>query len=485
MHPRLLIVSVMLGLVLTLLARCPAAGQSDPPTSAAPTLVQAAGEMRYRLLPGPSAVDNPLKGLVPYVQPPADRFPHSMEFNYLPMSAVMVGEQAFDWQPLESLLNDVASRGNQTIVRFYLEYPGQQAGIPTFLIDQGLKVHTYTNTNTAPLPPQEVRTPDYEDRRLRQALRRFILAFGERFDGDPRLAYITAGLLGTWGEWHTYPRNDLWASKAVQAEVLDAYTEAFATTPVLLRYPAGPDSYDKADNASRPMGFHDDSFAWGTLETGRADDSWFFLAALRAAGEEAMNRWKTHPIGGEIRPEAWGKIFDSRAQWPQQAQDFSQCVAETHATWLMDSGMFGEVPSPQRLANAQAQVARMGYDFYIPQATIQWESQHRLAVAIDVINQGVAPFYASWPTELSILDERGQVLHQVVVAEFSFRGILPSDQPHSMKASVSLPTLPSGSYAVAIRIVQPLAGGKPVRFANADQDRHLAGWLTLATIEKP
>ncbi len=59
-----------------------------------------------------------------------------------------------------------------------------------------------------------------------------------------------------------------------------------------------------------PFGYHDDSFAWATLETGRKEDDWFFQPALRQAGPEALTKWKSQPIGGEIRPEVWGCVFD-------------------------------------------------------------------------------------------------------------------------------------------------------------------------------
>lgn len=119
------------------------------------------------------------------------------------------------------------------------------------------------------------------------------------------LAFITAGLLELWGEWYTYPRNDLWASKETQTLVMDAYENAFKVTPVLLRYPAGANHYDKAPNDKRTFGYHDDSLCWATLETDQ-EDNWFFVPALKSAGSEAMNKWKTQPIGGEIRPEVWG-----------------------------------------------------------------------------------------------------------------------------------------------------------------------------------
>jgi len=88
----------------------------------------------------PAPPDNPLKGFVPYAGQ-AREFPHSLEFNYLPVRAVMKGPDEFDWQPLERLLADVASRGCQTVFRFYLEYPNKPACgfIPTRSVRPAIK----------------------------------------------------------------------------------------------------------------------------------------------------------------------------------------------------------------------------------------------------------------------------------------------------------------------------------------------------------
>ncbi|QDV42023.1 hypothetical protein Enr13x_18660 [Stieleria neptunia] len=439
-------------------------------------------QQAFDLKPADSPLDNPLKGLVPYARPYPDRFPHSMEFSYLALSDLMLAEDAFDWRPLEKLLDDIASRGNQAVVRIYVEYPGKKRGIPKYLIKGGLKLHTYLNTNTAPLPPKQITTPDYEDEQLRSAFRAFIAAFGDKYDGDARLAYITAGLLGTWGEWHTYPRSDLWASKGTQGIVLDAYEAAFPSTPVLLRYPAGPDHGYQTENASRPFGYHDDSFAWATIDTGKQEDDWFYMPALKAAGGAAINKWKSHPIGGEIRPEAWGKIFDAPDQWPKQAQSFRDCVSQTHATWLMDTGLFREVASPQRLERATREVRRMGYDFFVRRAAFfPDERTGRCKINLQLINQGVAPFYADWPTEVALVDEAGKIAKRRLVPGLSMRGHLPSATAHELSASIDTAGL-SGTYSVLMRVVHPLQGGKPLRFANAEQGQTKPGWLTLGKI---
>ena len=321
--------------------------------------------MVFRPAYAPAPADNPLKGFVPYAGRGRD-FPHSLEFNYLSLASMMTGPTNFNWTPLERLLDGIAARGCQSVFRIYLEYPGKPSGVPDYLVKAGVNVRAWTNTNTQPFPPVLDHTPDYEDPRLRAALTNFIGALGARYDGDPRIGFITAGLLGTWGEWHCHPHSEWFASKTVQAEVMDAYEAAFRKTPVLLRYPAGENDYAHAPNGQRNLGYHDDSFAWATLETGRKNDDWFFLAALRQAGPAAMDRWRTAPIGGEIRPELWPCLW--KQEGCKEGQDFARCVRETHATWLMDSSTSRPL-APDEKERALAAARSLGYELQVVQAT--------------------------------------------------------------------------------------------------------------------
>ena len=253
----------------------------------------------------------------------------------------MMGENKFDWSPVEDALNQSQARHCQSTLRVFLEYPGEPIAIPQFLIDGGLKVKRWKSDDG------QIHTPDYEDENLRAALLQFIAAYGKRYDGDPRIAWLTVGTLGLWGEWHNYPKEELFASKEVQSEVMTAWQNSFSKTKLHLRYPAGSEDEAYVANDQLPFGYHDDSFAFATIPTGRDEDSWFYGALLERAGQAAMDKWKRQPIGGEIRPEVWGCIFDTPT-CEIKGQEFVQCVEYTHATWLMDSGMFNEKPSKQR-----------------------------------------------------------------------------------------------------------------------------------------
>lgn len=432
-----------------------------------------------QLAPAATPADNPLKGLVPYADAEVERFPHSLEFDYVKLSDLMTGRNTFDWQPLEKRLSKISSRGCQAVFRVWIEYPGQKSGLPQFLRDEGVKVTEWTNAKEK--PPQKNLTPDYEDERLVVALENFLAAFGRRYDGDPRLGYLTAGLLGEWGEWHNWPRDELLASQATQKRVLDAYTKAFTKTPVLLRYPAGADHNAHVANSNRPFGYHDDSFAWATLDTEKDDDSWFYMSLLKAAGEGAVNKWKTQPIGGEIRPEVWGQVFDAKPQH-KQAQDFAECVRQTHATWLMDSGLFDKPPSADRIQRASSQVQWMGYDFHVQSAQIERPQPEQIKIALSVVNNGVAPFYYDWALELAALSETGEVLKTYPV-KWKLTGILPSEKPQAWVATLSATEIPEKAMKLALRAINPLPQGKPLKFANADQDADAVGWLTLGPIQ--
>jgi hypothetical protein len=460
-------------LLASILCACdwPLSFSRHPPTLAADPIV-----IKHTYAPGP--VDNPLKGLVPYQGDVRAYFPHSMEFNYISFGRLNVGPEQYDWAPLESLLDDVASRGHQAVFRIYLEYPKQLNILPQYLRDAGLKVHKYTNTQ--PLPPADIETPDYGDRNLRRALVKFIEAMGDRYDGDARIGYITAGLLGTWGEWHTYPREDLHPPKQTQIEVLDAYQRSFKKTPILLRYPAGENHYNYADNSRRPFGYHDDSFAWATLHTGQSDEDWFFMSLMRQA--RTLDKWKQHPIGGEIRPEAWGEVFSDQPKLAE-IQNFAQCVEETHATWLMDSGLFKKNSPPELVERATQQVRRLGYEFTITEAMLQ-QSANKLSVSLRFENRGVAPFYhAGWQPEYALEfpdEQRGPM--PAIVGEGDLRGLLPGDAPRSWTVELPLPADKRGQARVLLRIPSPLPAGQPLKFANASQDAHHLDWLTLGNI---
>ena len=162
-------------------------------------------------------------------------------------------------------------------------------------------------------------SPYYSDPHLRAALVHFIAALGARYDGDPRIGFIQLGLLGFWGEWHTFPHSGVEKSDGspasdVQEQILAAFDKTFGRTIRLAREPKA----DFLKNYS--LGYHDDSFAYQTL----TPPDWHDQGKLARYGE--TERWRTQPIGWEIRPEIQPGLWQDPSVVPV-GQEYSRCVA--------------------------------------------------------------------------------------------------------------------------------------------------------------
>ena len=407
--------------------------------------------------------DNPLKGFMPY-SGSYTTFPYSMEWGYLPLRSLMSGPTNFNWISLDTLLNSDASRAHHTVFRVYLDYPTLPTGIPQYLLDAGLTTYNYTNYGNDDISL----SPNYEDPNLQQALTNFIAALGARYDGDPRIGFIELGLLGFWGEWHTYPLTNLFASAAVQQKVLTAYHNAFSKTKLLVRWPSG------TNPTALPIGYHDDSFAYETIDP----PSYNFLGLLKAGGE--TNKWRTQPIGGEVYPPIQSCMWDtSQTHCVPAGQAFTNCVNLTHASWMLNQGVFdpGFIGAQDALALAGAR--QLGYEIYVTNAAIANACvSGPLNVSVQILNTGVAPFYYDWPVELGALNS-SHALAQTWSTTWKLSSLLPATSNTVWFFAQTKHGLTAGQYKCVLRAQNPLTNGVPFRFANAAQDADLAGWLTL------
>ena len=416
------------------------------------------------LLPAPAPADNPLKGFMPYDG--VYDFPHSLEWFYLPLKDLQSDFDKFNWQPLDAKLNAISGRGHQAVFRVYLDYPNTSYGVPEFLREVNKRAYdSYGNGKT---PQTTSFSPDYENPQLRRALQSFIAALGKRYDGDARVGFITVGLLGFWGEWHTYPHQneqENWmASAAVQNEVLDAFAKGFHKTKLLLREPK-PD----IDVQKRALGFHDDSFAYQTL----APDDWHFWPKIQAA--KLTEIWKTQPIGGEVRPEVQDCIWnETNENCVPTGQEFDRCVNTTHASWMLNQGVFKELSDAQK-TRALAGARSLGYEFWVRSANVA-ARKNQVQLEIAIVNRGVAPFYYDWPLEIALLDKNKTIV-QRFTTDWKLSSVLP-DAPQTWKFVAPIQA-PRGDYRVLMRVVNPLSNGKALRFANQSQDADVDGWLSL------
>ena len=420
----------------------------------------------YSLVYTSAPPNNPLKGFMPYTGS-YTMFPYSLEWSYLPLRSLMSGPTNFNWASLDQLLSNDASRGHQTVFRVYLDYPTLPTGIPQYLLDAGLITYSYNDYGNNGISV----CPDYENPLLDQALTNFIAALGARYDGDPRIGFITVGLLGYWGEWHTFPEINRFASVAVQEEVLTAYANAFSKTKLLVRYPSG------TNPPAQRIGYHDDSFAYETIDP----PSYMFLGLLKAAGE--TNKWQTQPIGGEVRPEVQSCMWNTNQPTCVPAgQDFNSCVDLTHASWMLNQGVFSPGFTGAQENFALTGARRLGYELYVTNAQlVDARLSGPLNVSLQIQNTGVAPFYYNWPVQVGALNS-SNTLVRTWTTPWTLSSLLPARTNTVWSYAQTNHGLAIGQYKLVLRAQNPLTNGVSFHFANQTQDADLAGWLTLGQV---
>ena len=411
-----------------------------------------------QLKPGPGPLDNPLKGWGTYTTAGQIHQPYSMVYQYVSWKELepRPGDYRFDaWA--KRAWNTPEAAGKRVIFRVYLDYPSLPSGVPDWVVAKGVHLRKYTEEGGG-------LSPDYDDPILVTALERFIAALGKRFDRDPRVAFVTVGTLGFWGEWHTYPRVELFASPATQQRIIDAYRRAFPDKKLQARYPDGV-------TGKQPwLGYHDDMFPSDTI----GPDEWMFLPKMGRAGR--TDNWKVAPIGGEMEPGAADRWVGT---------DFArtmEAVEKAHMTWVGPySPAIDANASPEFLANSQAMVRRMGYQFCLRTAwaSVTGKSPGSLRVTVTGENQGVAPFYYRWPVRLALLDAHHRVV-QVLSTDADIRSWLPG--PFTLRASRSL-RLPSGVYRLGVGVIDPRTSRPGVKFANTLPSD--GGWTILTNVSIP
>ena len=263
------------------------------------------------LPPGPGPIDNPLKGFASY-SGKSDRHygPVSMAFHYVPWSELEPNEGDYRFDAMESKYWQTSlARDKPIVFRVYLDYPGRPNGVPEWLIQRGIGMRPYRRSTAG-------QSPDYDDPNLRAHLVKLIAALGQRYNTNPRVAFIEVGFLGHWGEWHTFPQTELFANQETQTLVLNAMRNAFPDKQLMARYG------DYASCRLPWLGFHDDLFPEDTL----AGVSWHFPPRMVRGGTD--RNWQVAPIGGEMVPRAAEKWLGEGWETTQQA------VRDGHFSWI-------------------------------------------------------------------------------------------------------------------------------------------------------
>lgn len=345
--------------------------QSDEPVEEMP-------EMKVIPLSSEITRVQPMTGIVLWTSNPRNQTDAiSLEYSYLLYSDVVRKKGEYDWSEFEKLLDGVASRQHQAIVRFRYVYVGdRESAVPAYI----RQLHDYEET-IGVSEGRETCFPDWRHQELQRFHLEFYREFARRYDADPRIAFLQTGF-GLWAEYHIYdgPREigRTFPSREFQETFFHLMDSAFQQLPWSISIDAANSEYTPF--ASRPslvdlrFGLFDDSFMHEDHD-GYNTESWDFFG---------RDRYLRSPAGGEF---SYYTSYDQEHVLDESGmhgRTFEDEAAEFHISYMIGN----DQPKYQNMERIRNAGMATGYRFKI----MDFRSGHDTSV-VCIANIGVAPIY--------------------------------------------------------------------------------------------
>lgn len=300
-----------------------------------------------------------------------------LEYSYMLYNEVCKGPGEYDWTIVDSLLSAVAARHHQAVIRFRYVYVGQECSAPDYI----KQLPDYQET-VGLSEGRRTCFPDWRNKELQRFHLEFHRLFAERYDQDPRLAFLETGF-GLWAEYHIYDgpfiAGRTFPSKAFQAEFFRSMENWFHDTPWCISIDAADPQYGPFQEEPALLegrfGNFDDSFM-------SKDHDDYNLRSWRFFGEE---RYKRAPLGGEFN--YYTRFDQEHALDPEgmHGRRFEDEVARFHMTFIIGNDM----PRYQSMERIKEASMSMGYRFCVKDFLVK----KGVGAAVLIENTGVAPIY--------------------------------------------------------------------------------------------
>jgi hypothetical protein len=299
-----------------------------------------------------------------------------LEFFYLTYAELVPKKGEIDWRPLEKRLDAIRGRKHQAIVRLHDTYVGKPSGVPGYI----RKLPDYRET-TAKSEGKETGFPDWSHPELGRFTLEFYSKFAEKYDRDPRIAFMQTGF-GLWSEYHIYDGpmklGGTFPSKEFQETFLRHLSVAFKATPWMISIDAAAE--ETTPFASRrglvdlPFGVFDDSFLC-KQHAKENEPNWTFFG---------RDRWRRAPAGGEFSYYTKDDQKNALASQGPYGIPFETAARDFHLTFIIAN----DQPEHQTMERIRDAGRSCGYRFRIT----EYRAGGGRSV-LTVTNAGIAPTY--------------------------------------------------------------------------------------------
>jgi len=336
----------------------------------------AADDLRPVPLRSKVSAVQPMTGIVLWHSNPAARTaPVQLEFGYLAYNQVVSDKGKYDWSAVEKMLDEVAGRKHQAVIRWHDTYVGKPSGVPSYI----RALPDYAET-VAKSEKKKTSFPDWSNAELRRFLPEFFTRFAEKYDRDPRLAFMQVGF-GLWAEYHIYDGpmilGKTFPSKEDQAEVARHLGKTFRQTPWMISVDAAGDHAPYAGDKgllALPFGVFDDSFNHAGHRK-ENEPNWDRLG---------RDRWKLAPAGGEFSFYEPADQKAALAPTGPHGVPFAEQAAKFHVSFIIGDAQ----PGYQKAERILEAGLKCGYRFRVTRFAASADRS-----SVTVRNDGIAPIY--------------------------------------------------------------------------------------------
>lgn len=343
--------------------------------------------MTSHLVLGQEFRPQPLQSKITTVQPmtgtavwhsnnAASTAPIQLEFAYLKYSQVVDATGKYNWKPVDELLERVSSRNHQAILRWHDTYVGEPTGVPDCI--KGLPGY---RERTAKSEGKNTGFPDWQHPAWKTFLLEFFDRFAEKYDRDPRIAFVQVGF-GLWSEYHIYDGpmqlGVTFPDRDYQAQFLRHLQNTFRETPWMISVDAAGDHSPLSDDdvllGGLSFGLFDDSFNHKDHEVENAPN-WQRLG---------LERWRTAPVGGEFSffaPKDQKQALSPKGPY---GIPFAKHAARYHVSFIIGD----DQPRFQTSDVLRGAGMECGYRFRVTRF-----ASSQTMCELEIRNTGIAPIY--------------------------------------------------------------------------------------------
>ena len=347
-------------------------------------------------------------------------------------------------------------RDIQIIFRLNMDFPGKEKhlDIPDWLFAEIQEDGTWYDLDYG-----KGFSPNYSNPILISYHQKLFEALAARYNKNPLVPIIALGSIGHWGEWHTkqdQPLSIPFPGIEVSDQYVEHYLQFFTDKQLVMRRP-----FDIAEKNG--LGLYNDSlgdpehtfdYFIDYVENGYHD----YLAGV---AQPAMpDFWKHAPSGGEIANPPGIACFEEN-----NINTTLEQIQACHTSWLGPSCPAYYPSGSEQQKNYDLLLKTMGYRLvlYSVKHPLKIEAGNILPLKMVWKNKGVAPFYYSWPLELSLSDSDSNILYRVTTSE-DIRGWLPGKK--NVQVSLHIPAdLEPGNYTLCAAIINPDTGKPAIDLA--------------------